>query len=190
VEKFISLLQLMAKAPRIVSSTMSPSEARRQVTSFRRDLYATLDAARLLLDEAKIELILTLNPKTVRGMQLEMMGTEVSFAAFLLVALNEKKMRVLPAGNLEFIERLLQPADDALAQCLTDLANAVQQFEQENLLSKAAEGVQVVFPRPNLDLAQLPESSAIGSELRSVYETLLESLRRISALNWVIRSLS
>jgi uncharacterized membrane protein YccC len=190
VEKFIALLRLMAKAPQIVSSATSPLEGRQQVASFRRDLYATLDAARLLLDEAKIELMLTLNPKTVRGTQLEVMGTEVSFAAFLLVALNEKKMRILRAGNLESVERLLQPADDALTQCFTDLANAVQQFEQETLPAKDAEEVQLVFPHPNLDLAQLPESNAIGSELRAVYETLLESLRRISAMNWVIRSLS
>jgi multidrug resistance protein MdtO len=190
VEKFIALLRLMAKAPTIISFTMSSSVARYQVTSFRHDLYATLDAARLLLDESKIELMLTLNPRTVRGTQLEAMGAEVSFAAFLLVALNEKKMRILPAGNRESIERLLQPADDALAQWFTGLANAVQQFEQENLLSKDAEGVPAVFPRPNLDLAQLPESNAIGAELRSVYEALLESLRRISAMNWVIRSLS
>jgi hypothetical protein len=112
----------------------------------------------------------------------------VSFAAFLLVALNENKMQVLPAGNFESVEHLLQPADDAIAQCFTDLANAVQQFEQETLLAKDTEEVQLVFPPPHLDLAQLPDSGAIGSELRSVYEILLASLHRISTLNWVIRS--
>jgi multidrug resistance protein MdtO len=190
VEKFIGLLRLMAKAPKMVSSAMSPSEGRRQVALFRRDLYATLDAARLLLDEAKIELMLTLNPKTVGGTHLEMMGTEVSFAAFLLVALNEKKLRILTAGNLESVERPLQPADDVLIQCFTDLANAIQQFGQEILLSKDPEEVQLNFPHPNLDSTQLPESDAVGSELRSVYDTLLASLRRISTMNWVVRSLS
>ncbi len=190
LEKFIALLRLMAKAPKMVSSTMSPSEGRRQAASFRSELYATMGAARLLLDEAKIELILTLKPRTVRGTQLEVMGTEVSFAAFLLLALNERKIRVLPAGTLESLQPLVQPADNALAQYFTDLANAIQQFEQEIVRSKGAEAVEVNFPRPNLDLARLPESNAIGSELRSVYETLFESLRRISALNWVVRSLS
>jgi len=189
VEKFIALLRLMAKAPNLVSSTMSLSEGRRQLTSFRRDLYATMNAARQLVDEAKMELMLTLDPRTVRGTQLEVMGTEVSFAAFLLVALNEKRLRVLPAGNLESVERLLQPVDAALAQCLDGLADAVQQFEQEILLSKDAEEVQLDLPRPNLSLAQLPETNAIGYELRSVYESLFESLKRISASNGVIRSL-
>src|ERR1700677_2260714 len=190
VDKFIALLRLMAKAPQIVSSTMSLPETRHEVASFRRDLYSTLDAARLLLDEAKIELMLTLNPRTVRGTQLEVMGTEVSFAAFLLVAMSEMKMRAVPAGNLESIERQLQPADEALVKCFTDLADAVQQFEQVALMAKDAEKAQMVLPNPNLDFAQLPDSEAVGYELRSVYEALLESLKRISASGWVIRALS
>jgi len=84
VDKLVDLLHLMARAPNTVSPAMSPVEARQRAISFRRELYGELNTGRLFLDEAKIELTLTLKPKTVRGNQLEVMAAEVSFAAFLL----------------------------------------------------------------------------------------------------------
>jgi multidrug resistance protein MdtO len=189
VDKLIDLLRLMAKAPTIVSSAMSPVEARKQATSFRRELYNDLAAGRLFLDETKMELTLAINPKTVSGKQLEAVATEVSFAAFLLLALNQKKLRALTSGRLDSIEPMLQHADETLVQSFTDLANAFHQFQERVLLSKDEEAFATTFPHPRLDLTQLRESDPIGFDLRSVYETLQESVRRISALNWIVRSL-
>jgi multidrug resistance protein MdtO len=189
VDKLIDLLHLMAKAPNIVSPTMSRVEARKQATFFRRELYGELNAGRLFLDETKIELTLALNPKTVRGNQLEAMATEVSFAAFLLLALNEKKLRALASGRLDAIQPLLQQADEALVQNFTDLAKTFHQFHERVLLSKNVETIEVTFPHLSLDLTQLRELDSIGFELRSVYEILQGCVRRISDLNWIVRAL-
>jgi len=189
VDKLIALFHLMAKAPSMISSTMSPVEARKQASFFRRELYGELNAGRLFLDETKIELTLTLNPKTVRGNQLEAMATEVSFAAFLLLALNEKKLRALASGHLDAIQPLLQQADEALIQNFTDQANIFHQFHETILLSKNVETIEATVPHLSLDLTQLHESDAIGFELRSIYETLQDCIRRISDLNWIVRAL-
>ena len=165
VDKFISLLHLMAKAPNMISPSMSPVEARRQATFFRRELYGELDAGRLFLDETKIELTLSIKPKTVRGKQLEAVAGEVSFAAFLLLALNEKKLRALASGQLDSIQPMLQQADEALAQSITDLADAFHRFRATVLLSKHGEEIEVAFPHPSpLDLTQLRESDPLGLE--------------------------
>jgi multidrug resistance protein MdtO len=190
VDKLISLLHLMTKAPKTVSPEMSPVEARQQASSFRRGLYNELSEGRLFLDETKIELTLAINPRNVRGDQLEAMAREVSFAAFLLLALNEKKLRALTAGRLASIQPELQFADDGLAQSFTNLANAFQQFEQRVMLTKQAVAVEIAFPDPSLDLPPLPESASIEPELRSVYETLQDCVRRISHLNWIVRALA
>ena len=189
VDKVIALLRLMAKAPGLVSPALPPLEARQQAASFRRELYNELDAARLFLDETKIELTLAIHPKTVHGKQLETMAVEVSFAGFLLLALNEKKLRAFASGQLNSIQPLLQQADETLAQSFLDLADAFHQFQEKALRLKNEEAVKVAFPYPTLDLARLGESDSIGFELRSVYETLQDCIRRISDLNWVVRAL-
>ena len=89
------------------------------------------------------------------------MAAEVSFAAFLLLALNEKKLRVLTAGRLGSIQPILLPADKALAQSITEMADAFQQIHEQILLSKG-EAVEIAFPHPNLELTQLRESDAVG----------------------------
>ena len=189
VDKLIALLHLMAKAPNVISPTMSAAEARKQANSFRRELYGELGAARLFLDETKIELTLAINPKTVRGKQLEVMATEVSFAGLLLLALNEKKLRALISGRLGSIQPMLQQADEALAQSFTDLGNAFHQFQEKVLLSKDVEAIETAFPHLSLDLTQLRESDPIGFDLETVYETLQDCTRRISDSNWVVRAL-
>ena len=189
VDKFIAILTLEAKAPGVVSPTMSPLEARRRMTSFRRELYSEMGAARLLLDETKIEQTLALNPKLVRGRHLEVMASEVSFSAFLLLALNEKKLRALASGQLGSLQPMLQPADAVLARRFADLANAFHQFHESVLRSEPGEVVELALPDPGPDLTPLLDSDSLGFELRAVYETLQESLRRISDLNWVVRAL-
>jgi len=151
---------------------MSPVEARKQAASFRREIYNELAAGRLFLDETKIELTLTIKPKTVSGKQLEVVATEVSFAAFLLLALNQKKLRALTSGRLDSIQPMLQQADETLVQSFTDLANAFHQFQEKVLLAKDEEAFATTFPHPTLDLTPLRESDPIGSDLRSVYKTL------------------
>jgi uncharacterized membrane protein YccC len=189
VEKLIALLHLMAKAPNLISPAMSPAAGRRESAFFRRELVAELSAARLYLDETKIELTLALNPKAVRGNQLEAMAREVSFAAFLLLALNEKKLRALASGRLESIQPLLQPTDEALAQNFTDLAGAFHRFHEAVLRSRDGDEVEIAFPHPRPVSIQLRESDPLELELRSVYETLLDSIRRISHLHWVVQAL-
>ncbi len=84
----------------MVTPGQSPTEARRQVNQFRRELYDELKTARTLLDETKIELTLTFSPATVRGSELELMAREMSFAAFVFLGLNERKVSALTAGGL------------------------------------------------------------------------------------------
>jgi multidrug resistance protein MdtO len=189
MDKLIALLHLMAKAPGLVTPAMPPIEARKQMISFRRELYNELGAARLFLDETKIELALAIDPKTVRGKQLETMATEVSFTGFLLLALNEKKLRSLASGQLASSQPLLQQVDEALAQSFIDLANAFHQFQGKALLLKKGEALEVTFSHPNLDLTQLHESDSIEFELRFVYETLQGCVRRIADLNRVVQAL-
>jgi len=189
VDKLIEILSLMAKAPTIISPAMPSAEAEKEATSYRREIYNELAAGRLFLDETKIELTITIQPKTVTGKQLEAVATEVSFAAFLLLALNQKKLRALTSGRLDSIQPVLQQADEALAQSFTDLANAFHQFQERLLMSKDEEVVAISFPHPDLDLTQLPGLDPLGLDLRSVYESLQVSIRRISDLNWIVRSL-
>jgi multidrug resistance protein MdtO len=186
VDKLIVILHFMAKAPNIVTAAMSPDEARKQATQFRRNLSNELAAGRLYLDETKIELTLALKPSAVRGNQLEMMAAEVSFAAFLLLALNAKKLRVLASGNLASIQTLLQPADAALATGFTTLAD---EFHLAVL-----EPQSVTVMRPDLSLSELglpllPESSAVEFDLRAVYQSLHETQTRIANLDWMVRAL-
>jgi multidrug resistance protein MdtO len=100
VDRLISILRLMSRARQVVAPDFSPVEARRRANQFRRELYGELNTGRTLLDETKIELTLTFTPKTVRGSQLETMATEVSFAAFVFLGLNERKLRALAEGRL------------------------------------------------------------------------------------------
>jgi multidrug resistance protein MdtO len=190
VDKLISILHLKAKALKIISPSMTPLEARGQATSFRQKLHGELGAARLFLDETKIELTLALKPRIVRGKHLEVMATEVSFGAFLLLALNEKKLRVLASGGLDSIQPILERTDDALAQSLDELANAFRQVEEKILAAKPGEIIELDFSYSNLDLSELRELDVIGPELRLVYETMEDCLKRISNLNWVVRALA
>ncbi len=113
---------LMAKAPEVVSPALTPVEAVRRRSLFVASYMAELGAARQLLDEAKIELTLSISPQAVRGSQLEVMATEASFAAFLLVGLNERKLRALASGDLGGLQPILQPVDENLTQNFTALA--------------------------------------------------------------------
>jgi len=189
VDKLIALLRLMAKAPAVISPAMSPPDAHRKAMDYRRALYGELGVARHLLDETKIELTLTLDPKTVRGKQLEAMATEMSFAGLLLLALNEKKLRVLTSEQLASLQPALQPADETLARNFIDLADAFHQFQEKVLTLQNGEILEVTFPHPSLDLTPFRESEPIELELRFVYASLQDCLERISNLNWVIRAL-
>jgi hypothetical protein len=142
VDKLVALLHLMAKAPNIVSASMSPDEARQQATLFRRNLSNELAAGRLYLDETKIEMTLALKPSAVRGNQLEVMAAEVSFAAFLLIGLNEKKLRALVSGQLGSIQTLLHPADVTLATGFTALADEFEQFHRAGLESQGVTAIR------------------------------------------------
>jgi len=189
VDQLVALLRLMAKGPNLLSPTLSPVEARQRTTTFRRELYGELGAGRLFLDETKIELAFSINPRNVRGNQLEVLATEVSFAGFLLLALNEKKRRALGAGNLGLLQARLQPVDEALAQNFTNLATAFHQFQEKVLRAKDGGATEIIFPRLTLNSVSLLESDPIEPEMRSIYETLQDSVRRISGMNWIVREL-
>jgi multidrug resistance protein MdtO len=186
VDKLIELLQLMAKAPGTISSAMSPVAARGKVTSFRRELYGGLSAGRLLLDETKMETALSLDPRTVRGTQLEEMGSEISFAAFLLLALNEKKLRLLATGALEPIQSVVQPMDEELARSLTLLAQDIHRF-QETVLQKGNEKIAEPVSRPTLEWTRDP--SVVGPDLQPVYDILRDCIGKIWHLERLVRAL-
>jgi hypothetical protein len=189
VDKLVEILHLMAKAPKVVSSALSPAEARQQATLFRRQLYGELDAGRLFLDETKIELTLAIAPKKIRGNQLEIMATEVSFTAFLLLALNEMKLRALALGRLGAIQPLLQPRDAALTENFTELANAFYEFNHSTPQGQTPTTTAPAFPPPPSDIALPSESDLVGYDLYSTYQALQNSVRNISSLNWMVQAL-
>lgn len=189
VDKLIAILHLMAKAPNIVRAAMSPDEARQQATQFRRNLTNELDAGRLYLDETKIELTLALKPSAVRGNQLESMAAEVSFAAFLLLALNEKKRRLLASGNLGAIQPLLQPADTALATGFITLADKFERFHIAALESQSVTAIPTDRSLAESTLALLPDSIPVEFDMRAVYQSLRDTQIRIAHLDWMVRAL-
>ena len=189
IDKLIALLQLMAKAPGVVSAAMSPTEARTQATQFRRSLSNALDGGRLSLDETKIELTLALKPHAIRGSQLEIVAAEVSFAAFLLIALNEKKVRALAAGQLGALQPSLQPADESIAQSFTAIADTFHRFHEAVLRSPTGPPPKIGISQSSSNVTLPPESTLIGHDLRSIYQTLQDCLTRISHLDWIVRAL-
>jgi hypothetical protein len=186
VDKLISILRLMAKAPTIITAATSPDEARHQATQFRRNLSNNLDEGRLLLDETKIELTLALKPSALRGNQLELMATEVSFAAFLLIALNEKKLRAHASGTFDSIQPLLQPTDEALAQSFANLAITFQSFAHQ-----ASQSDNIVASQPSVPYFEVPfpDSGLLGQDLRSIYKTLQDGVKKLSSLEWIVQRL-
>ncbi|HUB66481.1 MAG TPA: FUSC family protein [Candidatus Methylacidiphilales bacterium] len=189
VDKLVAILRLMAQAPQIVAAGQTPEEARQQASRFRGNLTHELDRARLYLDETKIELTLAINPKAVRGDELEAMATEVSFAAFQLLALNEHKLRAILAGQLSSAERLLQPADSALARGFADLAAGFDAIHQSFPASLNQPSLRAGLPRPAVDFALPEEIAAVNLDLRPIYQSLENSIQRISRLDWIVRAL-
>ncbi len=188
VDKLVAILRLASRAAEVISPALPPAEARRRVLDFRRNLANELNQGRLLLDETKIELALTLEPKKVRGDQLELVARDVSFAAFALIALNGKKLRLLAESRLAEVEPALRPADEALARNFGALAGAFQQFLEALLRAKQTEEEAIPIPQVELEPVPLPENA--GPELRSVYEALDHGVRRIAGLRSLVRGLA
>lgn len=188
-DKLVGLLHVMAEGPKIVSSGKAMEEAQAEVNGFRRKIYGELNAARNLLDETKIELTLAITPKAVRGDQLEEMAKTVSFAAFLLLALNEKKLRAKASGNLASLEPLVQPIDQALSQGLSDLADRFHNFLEKVSRSPEVDSPQASLPLFDPEMPPVPDNQLRGLELRLVYESLQDCLKRMVELGWVVRAL-
>ncbi len=188
-DKLVALLRVMAEGPNIVSSAKTVEEARAEATLFRRKIYGELNAARSLLDETKIELTLAITPRAVRGDQLEKMAKTVSFAAFLLLALNEKKLRALASGNLASLQLLLQPVDDVLGRGLSDLAHRFHDFLEMASRLTDLNPTPVSLHPFGPDLPSLPENELKGLELYPIYESLQDCLKRMGELSWVVRAL-
>ncbi len=188
LHKFVDLLRLMAKGPATVSPAKSPAQAQSDATAFRRQINAELAAARLYLDESKIELTLALTPKPVRGSELEIMAREVSFAAFLLLAINERKRQALASSRLA-AEPALQAADDALARFFTQLADTEQEFLDTVSSATRPNSIEVAPSRPSPVRPGLMPVDSIPQEFRQLYETLDGCLTRMANLNWIVRVL-
>ncbi len=189
VDQLVEILRLMAKAPKVVSPALAPAEAREQASLFRRELYGELDAGRVFLDETKIELTLTLAPEEIRGNHLEIMAAQVSFTAFLLLALNEMKVRTLALGRLGRIQPLLQPVDAALTESLNRLASAFYEFNHSSSPSPTLPTVAPDLPRTPSDLALPSESDGVGHDLSSTYQALQSSVEKLSNLDWMVQAL-
>jgi hypothetical protein len=177
LEKLTAILRRMARATEVVSPALEPAEARRRAADFRRDVINDLNQGRLLLDETKIELTLALEPPQVRGSDLEVAARDVSFAGFALLGLNEKKLRLLAEARLVALEPALRPADEALARNFTALAGAF-------------EPAQETAPRIDLAPQPLPEEDGSGYELRSIYDMLDHTVRRLADLQPVVQRLA
>jgi len=181
VEKLVAILRRQAQGPGLVSPALAPAEARRRVMDFRRGLVNDLDQGRLLLDETKIELALTLEPQRVHGGELEVVARDVSFAAMALLALNARKLRLLTEGRLAAIEPELHPADEALARNFTKLAGTFDAFMLAARQARRTEEVAV----PHVEL----EPVRAGGELQPLYDALDHGVRRIAAVRWIVRGL-
>jgi len=188
VEKLVGVLRRQAPAAKLVSPGLEPAEARRRVQDFRRGLVNDLDQGRMLLDETKIELTLSLAPQNVRGDQLELAARDISFAAFALLALNARKLRLLSEGRLADLEPVLRPADEALARNFAALAGAFAEFQQAVLRAKATD--EVAVPVVELEAVELREPERAGAELRSLYEALDRGVRRIAGIRWLVHGMA
>jgi hypothetical protein len=189
VEKLAAILRVESRAAEAVSPALAPAEARRRAHKFRGELINELDSGRLFLDETKIELTLSLEPRTVRGEDLEVAARDVSFAAFALLALNEKKLRLLDEGRLAGLEPVLRPADEALARNLTALAGEFARFEQELWPAGETEQEEAALPPVDLMPVRLGDPQRAGAELRTVYDALDMCVRRIVGLRRVAQRL-
>ncbi len=187
VDKLVDILHLQARAAEAVSPTLAPAEAHRRARDFRRSVVSELDAGRGFLDETKIELTLSLAPRTVYGPQLEAAARDVSFAAFALLALNEKKLRLLDHGRLTALESTLIPVDEVLARNFERLADAFARFRET--VARVEQAVPVDISFPSVELEPLPDAGRVDAELRAVYEVLDDCVRRISALRGIAQRL-
>jgi multidrug resistance protein MdtO len=188
LDTLIGALRLMAKGSTLISPAMHPAEARKKAISFRRELYGILSAGRLFCDETKIEQTLALDRKPFRGSQLEALANEVTFAAFLMLALNEKKLRGIGSGRLASIQSSLRSADDFISKNLERLANRFHRLGVAALDGEVIEHPEADLPQENPHLSPLGQDS-IGFELRSIYQALQESVARIYGLTWIVRAL-
>lgn len=188
-DKFAELLQLMARGPSLISPTRSLAQAHADAIAFRHQIYGDLSTARLYLDEARIELTLALTPRSVRGNQLELLAREVSFAAFLLLALNERKLRALSSSTLEALQPKLQEADAELTRTFARLADTVRKY----LDSLAQPGERPPAELPALSPESFPalsDPASTGPEFSLLYETLYKCLGRIAEMSGLIRAIA
>jgi multidrug resistance protein MdtO len=183
IQKLIAILQRMARTVKLISPAESPTRARRLATSSRDDLIHELAAARESLDETRIELTLAIRPTTVRKDQLEEMANELTFAALELLALNDRKVELLAAGEWASLAPRTEPQDAALEQNFSELAKRVG----GNMQTSAQPG-----DSPELGVLLAGDSPGAGfdSHLQSLYQTLGASVQKISGLAWMARALS
>jgi uncharacterized membrane protein YccC len=189
VDRLISILRLMSRARTVVTPGLSPVEARRRANQFRRDLYAELNTGRMLLDETKIELTLTFTPRTVRGNQLESMATEVSFAAFVFLGLNERKLRALADGRLNVISAPFHDAEEKLSNGFLGLGDDFYAFTRTPSSDEESGNLPLPVPRIMPFDAGRMEDLPADREWETFYEALEGSLARINRMNWIVPSL-
>jgi multidrug resistance protein MdtO len=182
VEKLVAILRHEAGGPGIVSPALAMGEVRRRAMDFRRTVVNDLEQGRLMLDETKIELALTLEPQRVSGGALEMVARDVSFTAMAMLALNARKLRLLAEGRLAALEPALRPADEALARNFEKLAGSLDAFEQAVLQATRTEEVAL----PEVEL----EPVRVDGELQPLYQALDHGVRRIADVRWIARGLA
>jgi multidrug resistance protein MdtO len=189
VDRLISILRLMSRARNVVTPSLSPAEARRRANEFRRELYGELNTGRMLLDETKIEMTLTFTRGTVRGSQLEVMATEVSFAAFVFLGLNERKLRALAAARLNAVSTPVGGTEEMLSDGFLALADAFDAFTRSLSSDEERRNLPIIVPRIEpFDPSRMEDQPAVR-EWQTFYKALEGCLGRINRMNWVVQGL-
>jgi hypothetical protein len=141
----------------------------------------------MLLDETKIEL--TLTPRTVHGSQLEIMATEVSFAAFVFLGLNERKLRALAEGRLPVVFTTFDDAEEKLSNGFLALADDFYAFTRSFASDEQRGNLHLLVPRIEPFDAGRAEDLPDDREWQTFYGALEGCLARIKRMNWVVPSL-
>ena len=189
VDRLISILLLMGRARDVVTPGLTPAEARLRANQFRRELYGQLNTGRMLLDETKIELTLTFSPGPVRGNQLEVMATEVSFAAFVLLGLNEQKIRALAGERLSSVFAPFGGTEEMLGDGFLALANSFEAFTRSLSSDEEHRNLPIIIPRIEPFAPGRMEGQSVVWEWQTLYKALEGCLARINRMNWVVQGL-
>jgi hypothetical protein len=117
------------------------------------------------------------------------MATEVSFAAFAFLGLNERKLRSLAAGRLNAAVAPFGGTEETLSNGFLGLADDFYAFTRCFASDEQRGNLPIIIPRIEPFDADRMEDQPAGREWQTFYEALEGCLARINRMNWVVPSL-